>query len=605
MYAKVYANVGLQPQKGLNLTMEVRLLVRTAFALSISLIANPGNTMGLPDSGSLYRETKKPIPQVKTDSPATKSSTPLEETQQTPSSNPDQNTPTTLHVKGFRVFGNTQLTQSEIESALAPFGNKNLSTQEIHQAANELQSTYVNRGYFAARVLIPPQAIENGIIFLYVYEGHLAKEGLYTQNSEQRVSNDTIHTLLQENLIPGGILDSKHVERAILLSDDLAGIHVESILSPGTDIGTANLIIKTHDQPFITGSAFIDNYGNYYTGEARAGAWLFLNSPAKKGDQITLNFTSSGKNSNYGFMQYNMPIGGNGFAIGGSVDWFDYTLGKEFKNDNAEGSALEIKAFVTYPVIRSRLVNLYTGMYLSHLALEDKNDTIFTSERDINTVSLNLHGEKHHTSTLPSTTQFYGWITAGSVYIAGNELYQEFDSAFTRTHGSFAKIELGLSHLQTISGPFSSFASINGQVANQNLDSSQKFYLGGPNSVSGYPIGEVSGDNGALFYIDLRYDVPKPIWNSTIQLATFYSYGWAKLYKETWPGWQGTNSQLPNKITLKTLGISAFQAWENLSLHFNVGYQIGSNPGDDPITGKDADNSSSSYRAWLQLTYDF
>jgi len=61
--------------------MEVRLLVRTAFALSIGLIANPGNTMGLPDSGSLYRETKKPIPQVKTDSPATKSSISQEETQ--------------------------------------------------------------------------------------------------------------------------------------------------------------------------------------------------------------------------------------------------------------------------------------------------------------------------------------------------------------------------------------------------------------------------------------------------------------------------------------------------------------------------------------------
>ena len=44
-----------------------------------------------------------------------------------------------------------------------------------------------------------------------------------------------------------------------------------------------------------------------------------------------------------------------------------------------------------------------------------------------------------------------------------------------------------------------------GQFSDKNLDASRKFSLGGARSVRAWPLGEVSGDHGALAQMELRY----------------------------------------------------------------------------------------------------
>ena len=43
------------------------------------------------------------------------------------------------------------------------------------------------------------------------------------------------------------------------------------------------------------------------------------------------------------------------------------------------------------------------------------------------------------------------------------------------------------------------------QLANKNLDSSEKFTLGGIGGVRAYPSGEASGDEGRKISFDLKY----------------------------------------------------------------------------------------------------
>ena len=68
--------------------------------------------------------------------------------------------------------------------------------------------------------------------------------------------------------------------------------------------------------------------------------------------------------------------------------------------------------------------------------------------------------------------------------------------------------------------------SLNGQQAGKNLDSSEKFSLGGPTSVRAYPSGEGSGDEGYRGTLELRHTMmPK------VQGVLFYDFGSVKINK--------------------------------------------------------------------------
>ncbi len=59
-----------------------------------------------------------------------------------------------------------------------------------------------------------------------------------------------------------------------------------------------------------------------------------------------------------------------------------------------------------------------------------------------------------------------------------------------------------------------------GQTASKNLDSSEKFSLGGINGVRAYPQGEASGDEGYRATVELRHNVIP-----NVQATVFYDVG--------------------------------------------------------------------------------
>lgn len=565
--------------------------------LTNSLYASP-----YPDAGNLYREFKDDSSGRQSPKPNTKSS-PMEQTSQS-TTGLESSQP--IPVEGFEIHGNTQLTAKEIQSTLESFTKTRLTSSQLHKAADTLRDTYVRNGLFAAQVIIPTQSVENGIVMLYVYEGRLAQDGLFTQNSENRVKNDVIHNILQHNLNPGEVIRTNNIERSMLLVNDLPGISSRSTLYPGSEVGTANFLLQTSDDPLISGNVDIDNFGGYFSGEARLGTTVYVNSPSKMGDQITTRFVTSGSRSNYAFLQYERPVGGNGLYLGASLDYLDYSLGKEFKQLDAHGNASEFQLLGHFPLVRSRHTNVHSTVRLFNLSLKDNNNTDFTSERSIPGVQIRLQGD-HDDDMWASGISYYSVsITLGNVSIESNDLYQAFDEQFSKTKGEYAKFEFSVARLQHITGGLSGYLNLNGQFANSNLDTSQKFYIGGPYNVAGYPIGEASGDDGALIYGDLRYDIFNVLWQGNLQLAAFYSEGWTKIYHDPWVGWQGTNDQIENKIILKSFGFSAHQTWQDqLLIRLIVGKQVGKNLGSDPVTSEDSDFSDNEYRVWAQGVYYF
>lgn len=510
-------------------------------------------------------------------------------------------------VSSYVIHGNTQLDATDLSAVLEPFSNRTLGGGELREAAAALQAEYRRRGFFVAEVHVPPQAIVDGVVTLHVYEGILEQGGVHLSNEGRNVGDAVIAEILTSNLATGKVLHRQPIERVILLTDDLPGITSHSVIYPGTDPGEAGFLMRVEDTPRFTGNVDLDNFGSYYTGQNRLGTTLYVNSPSRGGDQITLRAVASNSDYRYVFLDYSRPVFGDGLRVGANVDYLAYELGKAYRTTGSQGDAAAARLFAAYPFVRSRHSNVHGRVEYQYLQLEDDyDDEALRAERRLHTVTGRLFGDHDDDFLANGVTYFDLSVTGGTVDILGSDAFEAFDDTNVGTAGGFARVNVELSRLQHLTGSWSGFASVSGQLASGNLDPSQKFYIGGPFSVPGYPTGEASGDSGARVYADLRRDFRNTPWRGDFQLSIFYAIGEVRLHQDPWPGWEGGNPIIKNRIQLSSLGLAASQTWASgVVLRGSVGWQLGNNPGRNPVTGEDSDGSDADYRAWVQAIYYF
>jgi hemolysin activation/secretion protein len=161
-----------------------------------------------------------------------------------------------------------------------------------------------------------------------------------------------------------------------------------------------------------------------------------------------------------------------------------------------------------------------------------------------------------------------------------------------------------VSRLQKLYGDLTLFATVYGQFAFNNLDSSEQFILGGPNGVRAYPIGEAIGDSGGIATAELRYDFPE-LWKLGVpQLIGFYDFGWISLHQTAW-AYSGTPLGNKNNYSISGGGMGVNLTKSGLyAIRFAWAAKAGTNPGRS-YTGKDADDKSDDNRYWLQAMVYF
>jgi hemolysin activation/secretion protein len=137
---------------------------------------------------------------------------------------------------------------------------------------------------------------------------------------------------------------------------------------------------------------------------------------------------------------------------------------------------------------------------------------------------------------------------------------------------------------------------VNGQYALQNLDASEKFFLGGPSGVRGYPVSEGGGSQGHLGTVELRTKLPKN-W----ELRLFYDSGRVKQNIKDYAG-----APTPNWLNYRSHGASLiWQAPRNITLTATLAQRIGDNPYPDIASGNDQDGTKKISRLWLSVNMPF
>ena len=464
-------------------------------------------------------------------------------------------------VKSFSVTGETVFSEAELQQVLAPFKGRQMSLAQLQQACAAITTLYQEKGYFVAYAYLPPQEIKEGVIQIAVLEGKVGK--VQIKRGESTRISDQVLMRGMRGIGPNAVIVKDVLENRLLLLNDLPGLDVNADLQPGATTGSADVVLNVKEKSPITLTLDSDNYGNRFSGEYRGGVTVNVNDPLGLGDQLSLRGLTSGGGLNNGKASYLLPVGSYGTKLGASYSYLHYKLGDVFESLGQNGTSQVASVFASQPLLVSRNLSLYGQAGYDYKSYEDETQGITASK----------HAHVGSGSLLMNATDGFGGggVTNLSVVVAGGSLSLEnglevVDTTQAKTNGMFGKANVTFTRLQSL--PYHStflYISLDGQKAFNNLDTTEKYSLGGPAGVRAYPGGEASGDNGGVGTIELRQnlDCMKRYLPGDLQLVGFYDAGIAQLNDQGFTGGDtstqsrfgaglGLNWGLPGSFSLRT-----------------------------------------------------
>ncbi|HZF43501.1 MAG TPA: ShlB/FhaC/HecB family hemolysin secretion/activation protein [Sphingomonadaceae bacterium] len=404
----------------------------------------------------------------------------------------------TVRVQSVRVTGNTRFSQSELNAAAGLAAGRDLTLADLRAGAARISAFYNSRGYFLAQAYLPAQDVSAGAVEIAVLEGRYGTIDVRNQSGLR----DGRERELLSGLRSGDLVANAPLERRLLLLSDTPGVRVRSTLSPGGTVGTSDLVVDLEPGRRVTGSVEADNAGNRYTGTYRAGGTINLNNPTGAGDLLSLRVLASEGGLAYGRAAYQAPVGEA--TIGVAFTHLQYELGREFRVLDGEGTADILSVFGSYPLIRSRGANLYALAGFDAKSLEDEIGLVSTkSDKRLGVANLGLAGDWRDGFAGGGSSLFSLGVAVGELDIR-SRAEREADALTARSDGGFGKVQGSYSRAQSLGGPLSLYGSLRGQLAFDNLDSSEKIQLGGAYGVRAYPEGEAYGDHGYIATIEAR-----------------------------------------------------------------------------------------------------
>ena len=485
-----------------------------------------------------------------------------------------------VRVQTFRFAGNSLLDARQLSAVVADFEGRELGFDGLQRATDAVAAAYREAGWIV-RVYLPEQDVSAGLITLQVIEARFAGVRL-EGNPSERVAPSELQAWFTTHQANGQPLNANALDRALLLADDLPGVSVAGTLAPGAADGETALVLQTTDEPFLYGDIGLDNTGARSTGSNRLTANLNINSPGGRGELVSLNGLHT-QGSDYGRVAMTVPYGYNGLRIGASASSMKYKVIEGPGANTAaqiEGSSSSMGLDWSYPLVRTRMHNMYLSGGLERKGYYTQ-DTQTRSDYESDSLRLSMSGNRF------DNLGRGGANSASLQVLWGRLTNMQAHTQLDTIERQYSKLSYSFSRQQTVSTDHSVLVSLQGQHATQVLDSSEKFYIGGAQTVRAYPVSELGGERGQLLTAEWRWRL-----NHAWVLTTFTDLGRVTSLPPTSSG-QKTAKQLRGQgLSLGwqgPMGVSTRLTWSRRS---------GNNP-QPTNTGTDGDGTLKFNRLWL------
>lgn len=504
----------------------------------------------------------------------------------------------TIAVSRFAFEGNTLLSAAQLAEMVAPYQGAQYDMNQLRQIADIVADAYREAGWLV-RVSLPKQEVKDGIVTLQITEARFGKVVL--QGSQTRVDPALLQAIVAAAQAPGEVVQTQRIDRALLLLDDIPGLNVAGNFTEGEQPGQTNLLLGVADRASVAGDVSLDNNGSRSTGAERVMANLRVNSPLGLGDLLQLTALKT-QGSDFERLGWSMPVGYDGMRAGLHTSRLAYKLVGDFASLNSNGAAYATGLDLSYPWLRSPSSNVNLSASFDDKRFDNNANGASASHYGIQVWNLGVNASQMDVWQGGGSSSFSAVLSQGKVNLNGSA-NQADDASGPATAGSFSKLRMGLSRLQSITPELSAFVALSVQRASKNLDSSERLYLGGASGVRAYPASEGGGSEGETFTAELRQKLA-----SDLTLTGFYDLGHVKAYKNNAyaDGSGSLNSGSgPSDFSLKGYGLSlAWNAAAGTELRATVARRIGSNP-IASANGTDTDGTLKQTRLWLNATFSF
>ncbi|NTU58035.1 MAG: ShlB/FhaC/HecB family hemolysin secretion/activation protein [Chlorobiaceae bacterium] len=559
--------------------------LRRAIVMSCLLVPflESGVLAAPPDAGQILRgqQPQRQIPQLKS----------LPERERVEEYQPSGSGVRIL-VKGYRFTGFEALaSESELLSQVADTIGKELNDGDLNAQLKRVDTLLRKKGWFLAESYLPEQDVSSGIIEISLSKNISDGSMTFSRQKNARISKEVLAGIGEDAVKSGYAINERQLERSLLIMNELPGVTAFAQLATGNVPGSTGVAVEVSEGALLSGGAWADNYGNYYTGQWRTSALVNINDPSGRGDQISVAGSVS-DGFREGKIAYSHPLGSSGLKGALIYSPMSFEMGKEISDLKIKGQSQSVNAGLSYPLVRSRLSNITLTAGYEYKLLSDSIWGLELHDRSLNSCSIGLKG------------YFYDKLLGGGYNTwnanVTNGMSNERLLYITKSgiQGSYMHANLGLDRLQQVTDGVTLNVAWTAQFSPGNLDSSERFYLGGPFGVRAYPVGEASGDAGHLLNVDLSIKLPVPNNYGTLMLGGFYDAGRITTHINPWPFSILTDTG-KNSYWLQGAGLElSYFKTDLFSIKSCWAHVIGENSGRDGW-GRNADGKKDNDRFWL------
>jgi hemolysin activation/secretion protein len=446
-----------------------------------------------------------------------------------------------VKVAAFRVTGLTVLDAAELQPVLAPWIDRELAAGDFDRLLDEVARFLRERGLLVATAYLPAQSMEGGTVEIAVLEGRVARYQL-DMKPDARLKRATAEGFLSrlgpDTPIRRGLFDTP-----LLLLNDLPGIRVDPVLSPGSSPGTADLLVRASDEPVAAGFVSIDNHEIEEVGRYAGTVHVRLRNPAGIGDLATgeIRSTHTGDLAR-ATLTYSIPVNHAGTRVAALASAQSYRLKGDFEVLEANGNYTRGALAATHPFLRTHDTNVHGYVAAHRIYYRDHIDLFSAISRTRHSyVTTRLHAD--HAD---------GWLGRGrsGAYLEYQVGRVDMENPLfdpLAVDGHFERWRVRAERLQQVSADGELVASFFLQGASKNLAAGREFEIGGPYGVRAYPVGEMYPDAGYLGKVDYNHRLHSSNgW--TVAGGLFWDTAWGKLNKNPLPG------QVDNSRTFSGVG---------------------------------------------------
>lgn len=449
----------------------------------------------------------------------------------------------TVRIARFTISGNSSIATPELAALVASWEGRVLDVAGLNEAASAITRHYQTRGFLLSYAYLPVQKIDHDVVEIAVLEGRVG--GVQVVAAQDVRLDDAVvqqHIGITSEGDAAQPARQEDIERRLLLLNDIPGVVARGAFTPGTQPGSADLVVSVVEDVPLANTLYINNHGSQSTGEQRLGAQFHLRDIFGIGDSSRLNLSwSSQLQIANGSFSTRVPLGGNGWQANATISHLTYQLGNEFASLGARGQADMLQLGVTYPMVRSLSRNLGLQADYERKKLRDLIPLIATENQK---TSHSLTGKILADS---QDSLLGGGRSSGYLAFQAGDLRIDSETAdVLGKSGAFGKATLQLEREQSI-GPYGQlYARLLSQYASKNLDSSEKFSLAGPLAVRAYGPGDAV-DVGQLVTVEYRY--VQLLTGATLTWRVFYDYASGRVDH------QPLATITDNELTLKGSGL--------------------------------------------------